>query len=254
MMRGGPPRHVSETLPFGETERAAELIARARLAPGARPPAEMPARSPSSMDAPPPEEPPHATEPKAPLQVFDELAKAFFAETGFWPPNHALAPADDGRAKERSERWATWLRDRRRAPAAPPAPPAPPEEREPAPNSPEDVGFTNFENSKPAAPRHDPKLCSSCNASILWAQLLDENGQRIKHPETGRMKSIPVDFQPDPDGNVVLFHRDGEGIVARVLKKGEAPPAGARLRKSHFATCPNANQHRRSDRRGGRRA
>jgi hypothetical protein len=121
---------------------------------------------------------------------------------------------------------------------------------EPRPNSPENTEFTNSQTSPPGppAPHHDPKLCSSCSAPILWAQVLDDAGQRVRRDD-GRFKSMPVDFQPDPlKGNVVLFNRQGEGIVGRVLTKGEAPPAGARLRTSHFATCPNANQHRRSRR------
>jgi hypothetical protein len=99
----------------------------------------------------------------------------------------------------------------------------------------------------PAAPRHQPRVCSSCSAPILWAQVLDDAGQRVRRGDDKGWKSMPVDFQPDPlKGNVVLFDRPGEGIVCRVLKKGEAPPPGARLRTSHFATCPNANQHRRT--------
>ncbi len=96
-----------------------------------------------------------------------------------------------------------------------------------------------------AAPLHAPHVCKSCSAPIFWAQLLDEAGRRVR-TESGRMKAMPVNAQPDPAGNVVLFHREGEGIVCRVLRRGEEPPPGARLRTSHFATCPNANQHRRS--------
>lgn len=96
----------------------------------------------------------------------------------------------------------------------------------------------------PSLPVYEPKYCSSCSAPILWAQLLDDDGQRQKTP-SGRMKSIPVDFEPVAGGNVVVFHRPGQGIVCRVLKRGEQPPPGARTRVSHFATCPQAKQHRR---------
>jgi hypothetical protein len=129
------------------------------------------------------------------------------------------------------------------------------EPEEPKPNSPEDAGFAVFE--RPAAPAHTPRLCSSCAQPIYWAQILvavtdPRDGApawvRSKNEDTGRYKSMPVDHLPDPDGNVVLFHREGEGIVARVLKKNEAPPPGARLRKSHFATCAHAAQHRRTRR------
>ena len=94
-------------------------------------------------------------------------------------------------------------------------------------------------------PVHDPTACRSCGANIIWGQLLDANGQRQKKPD-GRIKAIPIDFDPVPNGNVLVFERPGEGIVCRMLHKGEAPPAGARLRVSHFSTCPQAQQHRRT--------
>lgn len=95
------------------------------------------------------------------------------------------------------------------------------------------------------APRHDGTFCKSCSARILWAQLLDEKGERQRKPD-GRFKAIPVDFDPVPNGNVILLHRTGQGIVCIVLRKGEIPAAGVRLRVSHFATCPAAAKHRRT--------
>jgi hypothetical protein len=168
------------------------------------------------------------------------------------PPDAGEGPLNDGKENVREEA---------RARPGPVGNKAPLERPEPAANSPEDIGFndlTNHVKPAPAAPLHEPKTCTSCGAPILWAQVLqlDEHGRwsRVKNPDTGRMKSMPVDFQPDPlKGNVVLFHREAEGIVCRVLKQGEEPPPGARLRTSHFATCPNANQHRRPGRRGARR-
>lgn len=94
------------------------------------------------------------------------------------------------------------------------------------------------------APRHEGSLCRSCSARILWAQLLDEAGERQKKSD-GKMKAIPIDFEAVADGNVVVFHRPGQGIVCRVLKRGELPPPGARTRVSHFATCVNAAKHRK---------
>jgi hypothetical protein len=96
----------------------------------------------------------------------------------------------------------------------------------------------------PDQPLHLPKKCASCGADILWGQLLDEKGLRQQKPD-GRYKAIPIDFAPVPNGNVLVFERAGQGIVCRVLKRGEVPPAGAQLRVSHFATCVNAAQHRR---------
>jgi hypothetical protein len=214
MSRGGPPKEVGE------------VLERARANAGRR---AAPSRS-------------SATE--APLERFERLAAEFHRDTGLLAPGKDAPAASGGfpTERERADRWTAWLAERRRAAAAPP-----PEPEDPRPNSPEDLGARPPPSA--AAPRHDPKVCSSCPAPILWAQILelDERGRwsRVKNPDTGRFKSMPVDFRPDPEGNVILFHRDGEGVVCRVLKNGEAPPPGARLRKSHFATCPNAARHRK---------
>jgi hypothetical protein len=97
-----------------------------------------------------------------------------------------------------------------------------------------------------AAALHAPRACSSCQAPIFWVQLLDERGNRIRREDGKGWKSMPVDAQPDAaKGNVVIWHREGQGIVGRVLHRGEPPPPGTKLRTSHFATCPNANSHRR---------
>lgn len=84
-------------------------------------------------------------------------------------------------------------------------------------------------------PLHSPHVCKSCSAPIFWAAVLDERGQRVKNPDTGRPRAIPVNAQPDPDGRVVLLHRGrGEGIVAHILRRGERPAPGERLRSQHL--------------------
>lgn len=70
--------------------------------------------------------------------------------------------------------------------------------------------------------------CRSCGARIIWAETLTE-------------KRMPVDAEPTPDGNVSLEPREGFAPLATV----NAPLFAAGLRKSHFATCPNAGQHRK---------
>jgi hypothetical protein len=212
--RGGPPQPLSAWLPFGQgpIAAAADAISRARVRAGALPPAEVPAVSPT---APP--------EPKF----------TNFETSQPGTPAPAPSAAADNRPSNE-------VGKQEEAP-------------EPRPNSPEDAGFVSFERR--ASPAHTPRLCSSCAQPIYWAQILvavtdPRDGApawvRSKNEDTGRYKSMPVNHQPDPDGKVVLFHRPGEGIVCRVLKKGEAPPPGTKLRTSHFATCPNARQHRRS--------
>ena len=71
-------------------------------------------------------------------------------------------------------------------------------------------------------------VCRSCKAPILWAKT-----------ENGRL--IPLDPEPDAAGNVALV--DGVAVVltARVLERIR----GATLHRSHFATCPYADDHRR---------
>lgn len=73
--------------------------------------------------------------------------------------------------------------------------------------------------------------CRSCDAEIEWAQT--EKGN----------KKMPLDADPVDGGNlVVISHVAGEfGMVpvVRYVKKGEG------RRVSHFATCPNRDEHRR---------
>lgn len=65
--------------------------------------------------------------------------------------------------------------------------------------------------------------CTSCGAAIVWART-----------DTGR--SMPLDPDPVEGGNVQL----GADGVARVVG-----PLFGGTHKSHFATCPQAAQHRR---------
>lgn len=75
--------------------------------------------------------------------------------------------------------------------------------------------------------------CRSCNAKIIWAKT--ENGKRI-----------PLDAEP------VLALNVDPGLfvlqpVAGYMNARTLPREDGRLvaRQSHFATCPNADQHRR---------
>lgn len=73
------------------------------------------------------------------------------------------------------------------------------------------------------------KPCSSCAAPIVWATMA-----------TGERK--PVDFEPSEGANVVLF--DGPNGVFGVVVHGTAFAHKPRHR-SHFATCPHADERRR---------
>jgi hypothetical protein len=90
-------------------------------------------------------------------------------------------------------------------------------------------------------PKFQITACGSCQAAIIWA-------------ETSNGQSMPVDAAPAAaGGNVELSPRPGGGATARVLSAVEAsrvqgslfPEPDRVLRRSHFATCVNADAHRR---------
>lgn len=71
--------------------------------------------------------------------------------------------------------------------------------------------------------------CRSCGQPILWGKM------------TGTGATIPLDAEPDPDGNMVIV--DGK---VHINRGGMFEPiwTGPRY-KAHFATCPHAKKHRR---------
>lgn len=69
--------------------------------------------------------------------------------------------------------------------------------------------------------------CRSCGAPIRWA--ITENGHRA-----------PLDAQPHAEGNLRIEERNGLDVVVVV-----GPGSEEGLFRSHFASCPHANQHRR---------
>lgn len=75
--------------------------------------------------------------------------------------------------------------------------------------------------------------CRSCNAEIVWCRT----------PKGGQM---PVDAQPDPDGNLVMDAGQGATPECRPLKNSEKADHPGPFHKSHFATCPNAKDHRKT--------
>ena len=78
--------------------------------------------------------------------------------------------------------------------------------------------------------------CRSCGAEILWAR-------------TVAGKAIPLDAEPRPDGNVRIAPIGG--IDAALVLTDPAERAAAQIEGpvyvTHFATCPNAAEHRRRD-------
>lgn len=68
--------------------------------------------------------------------------------------------------------------------------------------------------------------CRSCAEPILWVRT------------AAKGKLIPLDVEPHPEGNVEL-NDAGKAIV-----HPQAPLAGT-LYRSHFVTCPNADEWRK---------
>lgn len=73
--------------------------------------------------------------------------------------------------------------------------------------------------------------CGSCAARVIWAI-------------TAKGETMPVDADPVDDGDRWLV-KAKTGSTPIVVKAAEETTHGA-LYKSHFATCPNAERHRRS--------
>lgn len=77
--------------------------------------------------------------------------------------------------------------------------------------------------------------CRSCGAPVIWSRNVKS---RIRNP---------IDPEPTENGNVVFGPDEPDGYKQHmVLTKAQlAEPASGPRHTSHFATCPNANQHRK---------
>lgn len=78
--------------------------------------------------------------------------------------------------------------------------------------------------------------CKSCEKEILWAT-------------TTREKALCLDLEPNDAGVwiVRLQCAEGGGVRVRCFRRAQGQPLepGEKRRTSHWATCPNAEQHRR---------
>lgn len=88
-------------------------------------------------------------------------------------------------------------------------------------------------------PCTEPSECRSCSAEILW----------VIWPRSG--KRMPVDavadMRPPPKGGDIVLSLVGGEFGALEAEKFYEPKHGPKRNRytSHFATCPNASQHRR---------
>jgi hypothetical protein len=72
--------------------------------------------------------------------------------------------------------------------------------------------------------------CKSCNAPIFWAR-------------TDKGRAMPLDLKPVAGASIIVTGPTTD-LRAHVLKDGEVDHGFVRY-TSHFATCPQAKQHRR---------
>ena len=77
--------------------------------------------------------------------------------------------------------------------------------------------------------RDQTGTCRSCGAPILWTK-------------TRKGKNMPLDPKPDPEGRFVQILQDDHILAHFDRTRSERGPHY----QSHFATCPDADQHRRS--------
>jgi hypothetical protein len=82
--------------------------------------------------------------------------------------------------------------------------------------------------------------CRSCGAAIVWAKMIRDG------VPTG--KTMPVDAGTDPKGTVWLYGGDDDpkATVLTGLELENARFTAAPLRLSHFATCPQSREWKKS--------
>ena len=74
--------------------------------------------------------------------------------------------------------------------------------------------------------------CKSCGANIIFIQTL--NGKLMPCDER------PIPYREDPNGSMMLVTGDGRVVKAKLDASSDLLGY-----VSHFATCPNANGHRK---------
>ena len=81
--------------------------------------------------------------------------------------------------------------------------------------------------------------CKSCGKEIRWIK-------------TAAGKNMPVDaeeitYRKNGKGKSIIVTKNGEVHAANIVPNGTPDATGVGY-ISHFATCPNADQHRKSKR------
>lgn len=73
--------------------------------------------------------------------------------------------------------------------------------------------------------------CKGCLRPMRWVTVSTTN------------RKMPVDYDPHEDGNVIVYANDRADVYQTTPT---SIPDGATLHFSHFATCPNADEFRKS--------
>lgn len=77
--------------------------------------------------------------------------------------------------------------------------------------------------------------CRSCRAPIRWAITIDKR------------KRMPLDPMPVADGNIWIIEWEGRTPIIGVgLSRGAIPPSVPFAYQSHFVSCPNADDWRKT--------
>ena len=77
--------------------------------------------------------------------------------------------------------------------------------------------------------------CRSCGAEIIWIKTF--SGKKMP------VDAAIVNFFPDPEGKELFVMENGAVVHGIKALPGEVHYYPGHI--SHFATCPNADQHRR---------
>ena len=81
------------------------------------------------------------------------------------------------------------------------------------------------------------KTCKSCGAYIIWIETI--NGKKMP------CNAFAVPYWNDPNGKDTVMTLKGETV--RCTLQPQRTPATGRGYISHFATCPQANKHRKGE-------
>ncbi|HSV39798.1 MAG TPA: hypothetical protein VLI04_13660 [Nocardioidaceae bacterium] len=76
--------------------------------------------------------------------------------------------------------------------------------------------------------------CRSCDAPVRWVLVLPN------------LKRMPIDPEPDPEGNMwVERYQQGTPVMGVALNREAVPSSEPVAYVSHFVTCPQADEWRK---------